>query len=118
MNISIEEKDLKQREYEDKECVAFVYDIVFGENEESRILRCFYHRVKEKIWQLEVWDYCTANKSDVIYRWVYDMPKNNMSLKMICAFGLTRLQLQMKEEVQMKSEIDFTLSELLKDIYG
>lgn len=113
----INDKDIKLREMKDKECIAFVYDLFFG-NEKKNCIRCFFHKVKDRIWQIEAWDYSTANKSDVIYRWGYEMPKNNMPLVMICAFGLMRLQLQMKEEVQMKSELDFTIGEMLEGIHG
>ena len=113
----IKDKDLKLREMKHKECVAFVYDLLLND-EQNNYMRCFFHKVEGKVWQIEVWEYSTSNKSDVIYRWGYEMPKDNMPLTMICAFGLIRLQRQMKEEVQMKSELDFTIGSLVEGIYG
>lgn len=112
----VEDKDLKLREIKDKECIAFVYDLFF--NEQKNYMRCFFHKVENRIWQVEIWDYSTSNKSDVIYRWGYEMPKDNMSLTMICAFGLKRLQMQIKEEIQMRSELDFIIGDLVEGIYG
>lgn len=113
----IKDKDLKLREMKDKECIAFVYDLLLND-EQNNYMRCFFHKVEGKVWQVEVWEYSTSNKSDVIYRWGYEMPKDNMPITMICAFGLIRLQRQMKEEVQMKSELDFTIGSLVDGIYG
>ena len=116
----INDKDIKLKEIKDKKCIAFVYDLFFDDG--NGMMRCFYHhvenRVKKNIWQVEVWDYSTSNKSDVIYRWTYEMPKSDMPLTMVCAFGLMRLQMQLKEEIQTKSELDFTIGEMLEGVHG
>lgn len=109
-------KDLKHKEYVGDECIGFVYDLPYGEEKMS----CFFRRAEnnDKLWQIEVWECTTGNKSDVIYRWIYKMPKSNMSLLMICAFGLMRMQEQMKKEVQLKSELDFVIGDMIGDLHG
>ena len=114
----IKSKDLKLREIKDKATIAFVYDLVLGDDENKKTLRFYFHNVEGRIWQMEVCEYGTVCKSDVMYRWGYEMPKDNMALTMICAYGLSRFQIQMKHEVQMKSEIDFALGDLLEGLYG
>ena len=52
--------------------------------------------------------------TNTVYTQVYDTPKSNMDLCLITAMGLINIQYYIKDEVQMKTLIDFSLGEAIK----
>lgn len=110
----LEPKMLKLREMEGKQCIAFVYDLLI--DEQQYYARCYFRKLDSNTWQLEVWEHSTSSKSNTIYCWYYTMPKDNMPLTTVCAFGLKRLQMQFAQEVQIKSQLDFTIGNVVQGV--
>lgn len=52
--------------------------------------------------------------TNTVYKFRFTIPKRNMNLNLITAMGLTYMQAYLKEEVQLKSLIDFEIGEVLK----
>ena len=56
----------------------------------------------------------TRDKDTEVYNFNYIMPRSNLPLELIAATGLKYFQLYIKEEIQLKSNLDFELGEILK----
>lgn len=103
-------KDLQNRVYSGKMCVRFEYEIVI-DNEHS-ILAAFKRMTNPNEWNMQIVLDRTANKDSEVYNFGYIMPKDNIPLELIAATGLKYFQLHIKEEIQMKSYLDFGLGEI------
>lgn len=115
-------KELTNRVYEGKDCIRFEYQVVQKEkklDDESR--ECFtalYRRSRKdpKAWRMRVILPRDRDCDSQVYTFDYILPKENVDLALITAIGLKYFQLKMKEEVQKKSNWDFLLGEIVKDM--
>lgn len=109
----IEFKDLEDRRYEGRDCVAFTVRITELKEDGTELLNVRFtrHKNNRKLWCL----FCTLDKTRVkdtdVYAIQYEMPKENMNLELIAASGLRLLGMEIKEEIQKKSELDFIIGE-------
>lgn len=112
----IKQSDLKNRMNIDGMCVDFDYIINL---DDSRI-RCRFTRDTNLpiLWNMMVVLKRTRDADSQVYNFGYQLPKPNMDLTMVAAIGLRYFQLYLKEEVQMKSILDFTLGELTNGMVG
>ena len=113
-------KDLKQRIYNGKVCTYFEYEIEI--NEDTKVIARFskkhYNTVELNQWNMQVVFNRTRDKDSEVYNFGYIMPKENLPLELIAATGLKYFQLYIKEEVQMKSSLDFTIGEITNGMVG
>lgn len=106
-------KDLTNRKYAGKQCKAFEYELK-GEKD-ARILEAkFEVGADENEWSMQIVLDRTRDADSQVYKFDYVMPRNNLPLELIAATGLKFFQLYLKEEVQSKINIDFTLGEKLE----
>ena len=109
-------KDLQNKVYSDKVCVRFEYEIHFEHNGvKSKV--CAYFKRKENnlnYWIMQVLFDRTRDKDSEVYHIDYIMPKSNLPLELVAATGLRYFQLYLKEEVQIKSNMDFELGNTLQ----
>lgn len=112
----IRQSDLVNRANINGVCVDF--DYILNVNE-TRI-RCRFTRDKNQlsVWNMMVVIKRTRDADSQVYNFGYQLPKENMDLTMVTAIGLRYFQLYLKEEVQLKSNIDFTLGEITNGMVG
>lgn len=104
-------RDLQNKVYSDKVCVRFECVIP---TEERWISAIFKRMSNPNEWNMQIILDRTRDKDSEVYNFGYVMPKSNVPLELIAATGLKYFQLYLKEEVQVKSNMDFTLGELLQ----
>lgn len=112
----IKQSDLVNRCNVDGKCIDFDY---FVNLDNSRI-RCRFTRDKNQlsVWNMMVVIKRTRDADSQVYNFGYQLPKENMDLTMVAAIGLKYFQLYLKEEVQLKSNLDFTLGEITNGMVG
>ncbi len=112
----INQKELN-RVYRGKDCVGFDYFIKLGENE---TLKATFKKspIDSKQWALQVVMGRTRDADSQVYWFDYVLPKEGMDLTMIASIGLKYFQLYLKEEVQMKTNLDFALGEITGGMVG
>ena len=111
-------KDLKQRVYSGKTCTGFEYDIVFGEDSKlvARFIKQEGKTAQPNEWRTQIIADRTRDKDSEVYNFRYIMPKNNLPLELIAATGLRYFQLYLKKEIQEKSNLDFIVGEIVRDM--
>lgn len=105
-------KDLQNRVYSGKQCIRFEYAIMVGD---KYIYAQFQRQPGEtgQHWNMQIIFGRTRDKDSEVYNFGYIMPKDNLPLELIAATGLKYFQLYLKEEVQAKINLDFTLGDIL-----
>ena len=112
----IKQRDLQNRMNINGVCVDFDYILTV---DKSRI-RCRFTREMDNlaVWNMMVVIKRTRDADSQVYNFGYQLPKPNMDLTMVAAIGLKYFQLYLKEEVQLKSSLDFTLGEITNGMVG
>lgn len=105
-------KDLENRVYSGKEC--FRFECVIPMDKDHWLLATFKRMQNPREWQMQVILDRTRDKDSEVYTFGYVMPREGLSLELIAATGLKYFQLYIKEEVQMKSNLDFSLGRLIE----
>ena len=106
-------KDITNRQYVEKQCKAFEYELK-GEKDARIMVAKFEVGTNENEWSMQIVLDRTRDADSQVYKFDYVMPRNNLPLELIAATGLKFFQLYLKEEVQSKINIDFTLGEKLE----
>ena len=110
-------KDLQNRVYRGKDCVRFEYE--FNVEEDKSVIAVFKRAGgKSSLWTMEIVLPRTRDKDSEVYNFMYELPKSNVSLELVTAIGLKYFQLHIKEEVQLKSNMDFILGEIVEGVVG
>ena len=113
-------KDLKNRVYNGKNCIRFEYEIEYDVDvhEKEKLTANFIKQEHQfaqlNEWKMQIIKPRTRDKDSDVYYFGYVMPKENLPLELIAATGLRYFQLYLKEEIQIKSNIDFALGEIIK----
>lgn len=109
-------KDLENRVYEGRTCIGFDYTVTNEQKE--RLFEARWRRSKDDIgeWHMQIILDRTRDADSQVYNFGYIMPRPGLPLELIAATGLKYMQLYLKEEIQKKSEYDFALGEILKDM--
>lgn len=107
-------KDLDNREYIGRSCVAFRYVLRNEKGEIINILTYQKSLTHEAQWNMQVVIKRTRDADSQVYNFGYVMPKENLPLELIAATGLKYFQLYLKEEIQKKMEYDFAIGEVVK----
>ena len=105
--------DLKNRVYSGKQCTRFEYNIMMDKDSKQEIVAVF-KKVALTEWRMQILIDGTRDKDTEVYNFNYIMPKAGLPLELIAATGLRYFQLYIKEEIQLKSNLDFELGEILK----
>lgn len=105
-------KDLQNKVYSGKLCTQFEYGILVDEN---KYVYAKFNRQVEKPteWNMQIIFGRTRDKDSEVYNFGYIMPRDGLPLELIAATGLKYFQLHLKQEVQMKSNLDLQLGEVL-----
>lgn len=112
----IKQSDLKNRACVDGNCIDFDYIL----NIDEKRIRFRFTRDKDNltVWNMMVIIKRTRDADSQVYNFGYQLPKENMDLTMVTAIGLKYFQMYLKEEVQMKSNLDFALGEITNGMVG
>lgn len=106
-------KDLKNREYKDKECVAFQYDLDLGKDDRAQEMYLQFHFQRtakdSNVWILTTKIARVEVADSQCYYIGYEMPRSGLPLELICATGLRYFKLQMQNEIQLRTNIDFSI---------
>lgn len=106
-------KQLINRQYEGKKPVEFEYRLDLGKDENSKpITTSFVFQrasVESNVWMMKTQFNRTANSDTQCYYIGFEMPRDNLPLELICATGLRYFKLQMQQEIQFRSNIDFSI---------
>ena len=114
-------KDLVNRIYDGKKCIGFTYTVT----DKSRSLddpsrECFEAQwkagVEPRQWQVRIVLDRNGVADSQVYNFTYTMPRSGLSLPLIAATGLRYMQMQLQQEIQNKSNANFVIGELLKDM--
>lgn len=110
-------KDLQNRVYSGKSCIRFEYEFNIDQN---KTIVAVFKRLSDNAntWKMSIVLDRTRDKDSEVYNFMYALPKDNVPLELVAAVGLRYFQLHIKEEVQMKSNMDFILGEITKDVVG
>lgn len=109
-------KELQNRVYEEKQCVAFDYQVKDAEG--KKLANAHYEKKAPTEWWMRIIFPRTRDADSQVYNFGYMLPREGMDLAIICAIGLKYFQLYLKEEIQNKSMIDFAIGDLVKDVIG
>lgn len=114
-------KELNNRIYHGKECIRFDCSVVDKTSEAGGCEECFkatFNRaIKDsKLWSMIIVIPRDRDRDSQVYCFEYMLPKDGMPLELVAAIGLKYFQLKLKEEIQQKSNWDFVLGDLLKDM--
>ena len=110
-------KDLTNRQYVEKQCKAFEYELK-SEKDARIMVAKFEVGTNENEWSMQIVLDRTRDADSQVYRFDYVLPKEGMDLTMIASIGLKYFQLYLKEEVQMKTNLDFVLGEITRGMVG
>ena len=110
-------KDLQNRCYSGKNCIRFEYELNVDQN---MTVRARFSKTSgyDNTWTMNVVLDRTRDKDSEVYNFMYTLPKDNAPLELIAAIGLKYFQLHIKEEVQMKSNMDFVLGDIIEGVVG
>lgn len=111
----IKQKDLINRVTTNGVCTDF--DYILSADNDARI-RCRFTHTEPLVWNMMVVLKRTRDADSQVYNFSYQLPKANMDLTMITAIGLKYFQLYLKQEVQLKSNLDFTLGGIVSGMVG
>lgn len=106
-------KDLKNRVYNGRECIRFECNIMMDKDSKQEI-EAVFKKVALTEWRMQILIDGTRDKDTEVYNFRYIMPRSNLPLEFIAATGLKYFQLYIKEEVQLKSNLDFELGNILQ----
>ena len=112
----VKQSDLVNRYSINGVCVDFDYIL----NIDDKRIRFRFTRNKHNlsVWNMGVIIKRTRDADSQVYNFGYQLPKDNMGLTMVAAIGLKYFQMYLKEEVQFKSSLDFTLGEITNGMVG
>lgn len=105
-------KQLVNRIYKGKDCVAFDYELTNEKGEQ--MLQARYALIGTNEWQMRIVFDRTRDADSQVYTFGYVMPKSGLPLPLIAATGLRYFQLYLKEEIQTKQLIDFGIGEVVE----
>lgn len=112
----IKQSELVNRMCVDGFCVDFDYILNIGD---KRLRFRFIRDSKMPLcWEMMVIIKRNRDADSQVYTFGYQLPKDNMDLTMVAAIGLKYFQLYLKEEIQLKSNLDFTLGEITNGMVG
>ena len=105
--------DLKNRVYSGKQCMRF--ECMFTV-EDKPTIAVFERKksVESNEWNMRVIIDRTRDKDSDVYNFGYIMPRSDLPLELIAATGLKYFQLYLREEVQTKSLMEFSIGEMLE----
>lgn len=110
-------KDLENKVYSGRTCTGF--ECTVKPDEEHWIQAVFKRNSENKNqWNMRVVIDRTRDKDSEVYNFGYIMPKDTIPLELVAATGLKYFQLYLKEEVQLKSNLDFALGEITNGVVG
>ena len=110
-------KDLQNKVYSGKACIRF--ECTVNLDREHYIVALFRRQLHSpREWNMQVVIDRTRDKDGEVYNFGYIMPRDDIPLELVAATGLKYFQLHIKEEVQMKSNLDFALGELTNGVVG
>lgn len=117
----IKMRDLINMKHDGKICVGFSYDVLdtnklVRDKETVLFSADFVKGISPGEWSMRIVLPRTRDSDSQIYNFGYVMPRDGLPLELIAATGLKYYQLFLKEEVQRKSNFDFTLGDLLRDM--
>ena len=112
----IKQKELNMHTHVGGQCTGFSY---MFQTEDGKMLKAEFSAIdypngKPKEWRMQVVIERTRDADSQVYNFGYVMPRAGLPLELIAATGLKYFQLYLKEEVQMKSNIDMTLGPVLE----
>lgn len=111
--MAINQKELILREYEEKQCIAFVY-VLKSEKQEEKA-RFMFRKQTEQKWKIIAFmpDRMTADFISTV-QFVFETPKEKMPLEIIAAIGISLFQIQLKEQIQTYTNLDFDIGQTIK----
>lgn len=103
----VDRKDIKAREYEGKDLVAFKYVVEVEEDAEVKKFNVYFSKVNSRTWKvvmLDPFDDVTASNFEVM---------SDMPLELICARGLVMIHSKILDMIEKCQPFLFTVSELV-----
>lgn len=116
----INRKELINRKYNNEKCIGFDYIVKSNGN---RIVTIEFSKSEVREISGVTWDARMIIPRDeyvdsMVYSFKFNVPNEKVYLETIAGIGLRFIQLKMKEEIQFKSTIDFSIGESLIGMLG
>lgn len=111
-------KELVNREYDGKECVAF--DYIVRDEKGKKLTRVSFERDsrEKKKWTARLVIDGNAFVSHQVYSCDVEMPKEGMPLTVIAATAMMFIKTCLKQDIDWRSVFDFALGDALTGMYG
>lgn len=102
--------ELKQREYDGSECMAF--KMSFTDEDLGSAVDCFYRRGAD---DLKLWDFTAVvddgTHAKQLYTFTYEVPSKTLKLELVAAAGLMRFNEIVQSEVNAKQVLQHQIFE-------
>jgi hypothetical protein len=109
--------ELELRIYKEKKCVGFTYFLNLEDNKKQRfdfVLDETNNEYEGRAWEMTTL-FEPPNGGTQVYRICFVIPRNDIPLITIAGMGLKLFQTYLKEEIQLKSCIDFSIGQVVND---
>lgn len=111
--MAIELNELINKKHKDGKCVAFDYNLQISEN---AWLRFEFVNPTSTTWVMTSIDKCC--EIDYVYHVIFNMPKSNMDLTMVCSFGLNLFRSDCMKELDKRNALQFLIGEIISGMEG
>lgn len=102
--------ELKQREYDGSECMAF--KMTFTDEDLGSEVECFYSRGAD---DMKLWDFAAifddGSHARRLYTFSYEVPSKTLKLELVAAAGLMRFNEIIQNEVNAKQVLQHQIFE-------
>lgn len=110
MNGKILQSELINRVNYENEIKSFEYNVKVDDRDVDDLYTFKFTRLGDKQWCL------TIVIGYLVYNIPYEVPKVNMDLTLIAAMGLRNFQYEVANEIQQKSILNFTISDMIREM--
>lgn len=106
-------KELINREYSGKDCMAFMYDIEIEINNMPATVRTYFIRLDEISWEMSCHFRGNGISETQTYRLIFRLGSSKIPLETICMTGLIHLKNALNEEMNIKSKINMAIYDVV-----
>ena len=110
----IQLRELKKKEYLEKKCIHFVYEMKVGKKKINAVFDKAIDENEKDVWKMIILFERDSISDNHIMTFTYVMPKQDMNLELIAATGLRYLYYYMKDILDERKELLFEVSKAIE----
>lgn len=108
-------RDLKSREYKERVCVSFTYDLYVTD---TLFIPISFTRVTQDMWNVFAYIAVSNSFRFALYDGVIQQYSRNMTLEEVCAQGLVSVLRASTDMAKLFQDISFNASKIVGDMPG